>query len=98
MFIDRPDAGRYEMVIDGVVAGHVRYRREGTRTDLAYLEIDPTRRGHGLGARLAAALLDVERAAGHTVVPMCSFIARYIADHPEYADLVDETARRAVSD
>jgi predicted GNAT family acetyltransferase len=32
--------------------------------------------------------LDHERAAGHRVVPRCWFVAEFIDEYPEYADLV----------
>jgi hypothetical protein len=32
--------------------------------------------------------LDAERAAGHTVVPQCWYVAEFIDRHPDYADLL----------
>ena len=38
--------------------------------------------------RWCAGLLDIVRAQGLTVKPLCPFVAGYIAKHPEYADLL----------
>ena len=43
---------------------------------------------------MAAALDDV-RAAGASVQPLCPFVRSFIADHPEYLDLVPESKRAA---
>jgi predicted GNAT family acetyltransferase len=44
--------------------------------------------GRGIGAALARAGLEWARASGKRVVPICPFVAAYVARHPEYADLV----------
>ena len=41
-----------------------------------------------MGGRLAKAALEHAAAQGLKVIPRCSFIAGYIARHPEFADLV----------
>ena len=38
---------------------------------------------------LVRTALDSARAAGRRVVPQCSYVARFIAKHPEYQLLVD---------
>jgi predicted GNAT family acetyltransferase len=37
---------------------------------------------------LASRTLDLLRARGATVLPVCPFFARFVADHPEYEDLL----------
>jgi len=44
--------------------------------------------GRGIGGALARAGLEWARAEGKRVVPICPFVAAYVARHPEYADLV----------
>jgi len=53
-----------------------------------HTEVDPAFEGHGVGSRLASAVLDDARARGQRVVPRCRFIAAWIEGHPEYGDLV----------
>ena len=44
--------------------------------------------GQGIGSRLAVAGLHYARSQSLAVVPLCSFVARYVQKHPEYQDLV----------
>ena len=44
--------------------------------------------GEGLGAELVRRALDEVRASGATVVPQCWYVAQFIDENPEYADLV----------
>jgi predicted GNAT family acetyltransferase len=87
---DVPDQHRYEVRLDGVVAGFVVYHRIGGRIYLVHTEVDPAFEGKGIGSALAKGVLDAERAAGEPVVPLCPFIRGYIDRHPDYADVVDK--------
>jgi uncharacterized protein len=86
--VDRPERRRYEIDVDGRVAGFVTYRLRPGLIIFIHTEVDPAFAGRGLGARLAAFVLDDARARRLRVVPACPFIARYIRSHPAYADLV----------
>jgi uncharacterized protein len=80
---------RFDLVVDGQVAGFARYVRRGGRLIFVHTEVDPAYGGRGLGQVLARGSLDAARAEGVPVVPLCPFIAAYIDEHPEYQDLVD---------
>ena len=43
--------------------------------------------GHGIGSALVRGVLDIARAQGMKVVPVCPFVKGYMDRHPEYADL-----------
>jgi hypothetical protein len=45
--------------------------------------------GKGVGSRLASGALDLVRSSGQKVQSTCTFMGRYIREHPEYGDLVD---------
>jgi uncharacterized protein len=45
-------------------------------------------RGKGLGAELVRHALDDVRGSGGKVVADCWYVAEFIAEHPEYGDLV----------
>ena len=79
---------RYEIRVDGQVAGFANYRVDGDRQVLFDTQVDPLHRGKGLGQRLADAALQDVRAQGRTVEARCEFIADYIREHPEHLDLV----------
>ena len=97
IYVERRDAERrYVLTADGERAGELVFR---DRSDgvLAFLhtEIDPARQQRGLGSTLVRAALDDARRQGFKIVAICPFVAAYMQDHPEYADLaVADPARR----
>jgi predicted GNAT family acetyltransferase len=93
--VDNPAADRFEILVDGEVAGFVEYHRRGAVVSLNHTVIDPTFEGRGLGSALARGVLDAIRAEGGSVLPFCPFIRAYIQRHHEYLDLVppDQRAR-----
>src|SRR5438034_9720751 len=78
---------RYEIHLDGKLAGFAKYRLSGARTVFTDTEIDPAFEGHGLGSTLARGALDEVRRGGRTVVPLCPFIKDCVDRHPEYQHL-----------
>jgi predicted GNAT family acetyltransferase len=83
------DESRYEMSIDGELAGFSAYHRRGEGVIVfTHTEVSPEREGQGIGSRLAKYALDDARAQGLRVVARCPFIAAYIERHTEYGDLV----------
>jgi predicted GNAT family acetyltransferase len=92
--VDNPEAGRFEVVVDGEVAGYAQYRRTKSAVAFTHTVVDPRFEGRGLGSVLARGALDATRAAGSSVLPFCPFIRGYIQRHPAYLDLVP-AARRA---
>ena len=88
--VDEPAQGRYVLHLDGEPVGLADYHLDGDVVVIPHTEIDPGRRGGGLGAELVGRVLDHVRAQGRRVRPDCWYVARYIAGHPEYAGLVDD--------
>ena len=89
---DNPAASRYEIRVGDQLAGFADYRTEPDRIIVTHTEIDPTFKGRGFGNRLAAGTLDDLRRRHLGVTPQCPFIAKYIDEHPDYADLVAPTS------
>jgi hypothetical protein len=85
---DNPESARYEVKVDGNVAGFVDYHLRGDKIALTHTEVFPEYEGQGLAGRLARTALDSARDAGLSVIPTCPYIAKYIERHPEYANLV----------
>ncbi len=80
---------RYEIRVDGELAGFARYGLGRGRIAFLHTEIHEPYEGMGLGSQLARAALDDARARGLVVVPFCPFIATFIERHlDEYRDLV----------
>jgi predicted GNAT family acetyltransferase len=86
---DNPDQRRYELFADGALAGFAAYRVRDGLTVITHSEVDPAYRGKGLGSVLAERTLDHLREHGARVVPACPFFAKYVAEHPEYEDLIE---------
>jgi predicted GNAT family acetyltransferase len=87
---DDPDRHRYEIVVDGALAGFAVYHVRSGRYFFVHTEIGDAYEGRGLGSALARGALDDVRTKGATIVPLCPFIAGWIDKHEDYADLVDE--------
>ena len=85
---DRPDHHRFELLRGDELLGRVDYHWEGDRLSLDHTVVDRGRRERGLGSALARGVLDQLRERGVTALPRCPFLARYVAEHPEYADVV----------
>jgi hypothetical protein len=85
---DRPDQLRYEIEVDGEVAGFLLYRREPGVLELVHTDVDPKWEGKGVGGALVQGALDDVRARGLKIRPYCPFVASYLRRHPEYQDLV----------
>jgi predicted GNAT family acetyltransferase len=86
--VDNEREHRFEIRLDGAVAGYAAYRAEPGRVVFTHTEIDPVFEGRGLGSALARGALDAVRAGGRSIVPQCPFIRGYVERHPEYQDLV----------
>lgn len=83
--------GSYEAMVDGQVVGMIVYRtpRGGQRVTFSHTLVDPGYRGRGIATRLVEHALDDLRAHDLKLTNYCPFVADYIADHPEYKELVD---------
>ena len=90
-----PEAERYEILVDGELAGFAEYRGGGPMRALTHTEIDERFGGQGLGSRLITAVLDDIRGQGDHVLPLCPFVKAFLAEHREYLDLVEPQHRRA---
>jgi predicted GNAT family acetyltransferase len=86
--VDNLAASRYELHVRGELAGFTNYRLAPDRIVFTHTETLDKFAGHGLATHLARAGLDAARARGLRVVARCPFVAAYVAEHPEYQDLV----------
>ena len=64
------------------------YHLRGRTIVYTHTIVPPALEGHGIAGRLAKEALDYARNSGLSVVPLCPYVADYIENHPEYADLV----------
>jgi uncharacterized protein len=91
--LDVAGRSRFEIHVDGRLAGYAAYRtRRGTIT-FTHTVIDGEFEGQGLGGKLVRAALDAARAQGLAVLPQCPFVRSWLRKHEDYVDLVPEDER-----
>jgi predicted GNAT family acetyltransferase len=85
------DSGSYDAVVDGKVVGMIVYHAppDARRVTFSHTVVDPEYRGRGIATRLVKHALDDLRAHDLKLTNYCPFVADYIADNPEYKELVD---------
>lgn len=82
------DGNRFVLRSSGETMGLIEYRRAGDVFDLLHTEVLPQGQGKGLGKVLVRDVLDHIRSDGGTIVATCRFVAHFVDEHPEYADLI----------
>jgi len=79
-----PPELRYELLLDGRLVAHIRYRREPGALALVHTDIEPAYDGMGLAGELVeGALIDI-RGQGSHVIPVCPYVGDWIRGHPDY--------------
>jgi predicted GNAT family acetyltransferase len=78
---------RFELDADGVTA-FMNYRLDGDVIRLEHTETPPQARGRGIASQLTAGVLEIVRKRGLKVVPRCPFVRAYLAQHPQFSDLL----------
>lgn len=91
---DNADGERYEIWVDGELAGLLQYRLRRRSIELVHTEIDEEFEGRGLGSRLISFALDDAQARELVVLPFCPFVNDYMRRHREYVALVPEKRRK----
>ena len=91
--VDVPERGRFEIRDGDRVVGFASYHVDGGLMTLPHTEVDPARGGQGLGTQLVQGVLTAARERHLHVLPYCSFVRKYLLEHPEDLDLVAEADR-----
>ena len=87
--IQNQELDRFELVLDGELAGYTAYRLTDRTITFTHTEILEPQREHGLGSRLVRDALDhVREHTDYRVIAVCPFVAKFIAEHPDYQDLL----------
>lgn len=87
---DNPDRNRFELRIGDDVAGFAAYRVRDGVVVVTHSEVNQRFRGQGLGNELARRTLDQLRARGAKVYPACPFFAKFVAEHHDYDDIIED--------
>ena len=78
---DVPLASRFELRVNGLLAGYVTYRDARSGRAFEHTVIATEYQGMGLASQLVRSALDEARAAGRTVLPFCPFVRSNSGDH-----------------
>ena len=84
---DNAAESRFELAIGQDIA-FASYRRLPGRVVITHTETPRALRGRGIASQLVKGSLDLIRADGDKVVAGCGFVADYLEQHQDYADLV----------
>jgi uncharacterized protein len=87
---DNPDRRRFELRAGDQVAGIAAYRVRDGVTVITHSEIDPAFRGQGLGSELARQTMDLLKSQQARVITACPFFAKYVTEHREYDDILED--------
>lgn len=90
---DNPQENRFEVHVDGELAGYAEYTRSSSSLLLTHTVVEDAYEGEGLAGKLAKFAFASARDAGLAVLPRCPYMAKYVAKHPELLDLVPEDRR-----
>jgi predicted GNAT family acetyltransferase len=90
---DVPERFRYEIAVDGEIAGSAQYQAARGVLALVHTEIDDSFEGRGLAKKLIGFALDDARAKGLEVLPFCPFVRDFIERDRTYVDLVPADRR-----
>ena len=81
------DENRYLASFGADQVAEIDYLPEGSVVFITHTGTTPSWRGCGVAARITQAALDDIRSRGLRVRAGCSYTRRYLAEHPEYADI-----------
>ena len=86
--VHEPERHRFVAKIAGGEALLEYNERPGSVLVYRHTYTPPRLRGRGIAGSVVRFALDHARAHGKTIVPSCSYVARFIDENPQYADLV----------
>jgi len=92
------DLKRYEIWLDETKVGHADYSIRPGEIHFVHTEVDPAHQGKNLAAILMReSIADVREAGTSKIVPVCSYVVRYMERHKETQDLLLNPIEDAVA-
>jgi predicted GNAT family acetyltransferase len=85
----RRQPGRYELFVDGRLAGLAAYLDRDRQRIFHHTEVGHSFRGRGLSTVLIERALADARDTGWRIVPVCPAVAAFLDNHDGFADAVD---------
>ena len=85
--VDNPEKRRFEaQVASNTVL--IEYIRAKDAVFLTHTEVPPVLEGQGIGGELVRQTLEILKADGDQLAPLCPFVAAYLKRHPEWKFLL----------
>jgi predicted GNAT family acetyltransferase len=84
---DNRERSRFELEIDGQIV-FASYRRTGSTLAILHVEAPLPLRGTGAAGRLMQGIMEIARATGAKIVPLCGYASAWLRRHREYAELL----------
>lgn len=78
--IDNKEQHRFELAEDSHTAFAV-YRRQGNDVAITHVEAPPELRGTGAAGRLMQGMVDILKAEGANIVPICPYAVHWLSRH-----------------
>ena len=92
------DNSRFEIFLDSSRVGLMDYVVKEDEIHLVHTEVNPEHQGKNLAAILVReSLQDIRDTGDKKVVPVCSYVVKYMEKHPETHDLLKGTIEEAVA-
>lgn len=80
---DNEDASRFELRLDGELAGWIDYHRAGDTVALTHAEVRPELRNRGHAETMTREALADLKQRGLTAHAVCPYVVAYIRRHPD---------------
>ena len=77
---------RFELEVDGCTATAA-FRIEDEVINFTSTQCPPSLRNKGIATRLIQGALEIAREEKYKVIASCSFVANFLARHPDFSDL-----------
>lgn len=92
------DNDRFEIFLDSSRVGLMDYVVKDDEIHLVHTEVNPEHQGKNLAAILVReSLQDIRNAGDKKVVPVCSYVVKYMQNNPDTHDLLKGTIEEAVA-
>lgn len=84
---ENKELSRFELDVEGHIA-FANFRFVNGVMAITHTEVPRALRERGIGSRLVQEVLQEARARGLKVAAYCGFVRTYLAQHPEFRDLI----------
>lgn len=83
------DENQFELQLEDGKAV-VEYVLTGNKINLVHTEVPKEFTGKGIAAILVKKVLEYVKQKNYILIPSCSYVAKYVDNHPEYHSLLSE--------